>query len=66
LFETLNETFTIYDTKIDYEFIPLGNNLEEWHIVCPYFAAYPYSTEDVYDDNNKLVHYKVDWRELIY
>jgi hypothetical protein len=44
----------------------LGNNLEEWHIICPYFAAYPYSTEDVYDENNRLVHYKVDWRELIY
>lgn len=66
LFEALNETFTFYDTKIDYEFIPLGNNLEEWHIICPYFAAYPYSTEDVYDENNRLVHYKVDWRELIY
>ena len=66
LFELLSETFAMYDTKISYEYIPLGNHLEEWHIVCPYFAAYPYSTEDVYDNNGILIHHKVDWRELIY
>jgi len=48
----------------------LEDGTEQWTIIYPYVAAYPYKTENVYDVNENeekiLIHYKVDWRELIY
>lgn len=70
LFTAVNSSFQIYDTKVQCTFIPLENGEEEWHLMYSYFAAYPYSTEDVTVTDTKgketIIHHKVDWRELIY
>ena len=69
-FLELNEHSDINGNKISISIVPLEDNTEQWTIIYPYVAAYPYKTEDVYDINENgeksLIHYKVDWRELIY
>jgi hypothetical protein len=44
--------------------IPTENG-EVWLITYSYFAKYPYGVENVYN-GDELIHYGVDWRELIY
>jgi hypothetical protein len=75
----LNEANNIYENKVQMSIIPDGKGGEVWTIIYPYFAKYPYRTSHVIQDisgnikytnvigeEDTVIHYKVDWRELIY
>lgn len=75
------EKESMYGEKALLSIVPLDEG-EKWTLICPQFAKYPYSTSyvildeegnmqltsslDNVDDSCQLIHYKVDWRELIY
>ena len=65
IFIALLQHDSVYGTAPQYEIIIDGQNYI-YNICYSYFANYPYSIKDVYDDENNLIHHKVDWRELIY
>ena len=75
----LNKNAGQYGNEVQMSIVPTGEGGEVWRIIYPYYARYPYSTQHIVmdKDNNILykdeiepedivIHYKVDWRELIY
>ena len=82
IIEIINKNHIIYDNEISMTIIPTEDKYSLWTIIYPYYAKYPYSVKHLVLDNNSdtekiifkekldkndnVIHYKLDWRELIY
>ena len=75
----LNNKNTYYDNPIQMSIIDTQDGYEIWTIIYPYYAKYPYSVQNIVllenndieyknivEEMDNVIHYKVDWRELIY
>lgn len=65
IFLSFNSQKLLYDNHAETVIIQ-DDEYEVWNVSYLYYAKYPYSVKDVKDEEGNLVHYKVDWRELIY